>query len=201
MTLRDRQRALTERTILDAVLELLAEGELDQLSVPAVARRSGVSVATIYRYFPTRDALLDAAAWVPASHAEGVRPTRFYGPGFRDYLVALWHGFAGNLPLVRRQVASTAGRDMRAKRLEVGRRRLGRELEDLGIDADSDAGRRLVSLCLLLGGSLSLLELHDRQGIAVEQAADDVTWAARVLLDATRREVRSAGRRSTGARS
>lgn len=200
MTLRDRQRALTERTILSAVLELVAEGAPDRLSVPAVSRRSGVSVATIYRYFPTKEALLDAAAWVPASQAEALRPDRYYGAGFRDYLAALWTGFADNLPLVRRQVASTAGREMRATRLEVGRHRLGRELAELGVDPGSDAGQRLVSLCLLLGGSLALLELHDRQGIPVEQAADEVTWAAQVLLDATRREARSAERRATTGR-
>jgi AcrR family transcriptional regulator len=194
MSLREQQRALTERAILDAVLELVAEGELDQLSVPAVARRSGVSVATIYRHFPTKDALLDAAAWVPASHAEALRPTRYYGAGFRDYLVVLWSGFAENLPLVRRQVASSAGRGMRARRLEAGRHQLGRELAELGIDPTSEPGQRLVSLCLLLGGSLALLELHDRQGIAVDRAADEVAWAAQVLLDATRREALSTRR-------
>ena len=200
MLLRDRQRALTERAILDAVLELVAEDALDDVSIPAVARRSGVSVATIYRYFPSKDALLAAAAWIPASHAEALRPDRYYGPGFRDYLVALWSGFAANLPLVRRQAASAAGRDMRARRLEAGRRQLGDELSGLGIDPASSAGERLVSLCLLLGGSLALLELHDRQGMTVERAADEVTWAAQVLLGATRREVGAANRRATTER-
>ena len=34
--------------------------------VPAVARRSGVSVATFYRHFPSKDDLLAAAAAVPS---------------------------------------------------------------------------------------------------------------------------------------
>lgn len=193
MTLRQEQRALTERKILEAVLELVTEVDSDELSVPAVSRRSGVSVATIYRHFPTKDALLAAAAWVPASHAEALRPDRYYSGGFRDYLVALWTGFADNLPLVRRQVASSTGREMRAMRLAAGREQLGREVAALGVDPASEAGERLVSLCLLLGGSLALLELHDRQGLSVGAAADQVTWAAQVLLDATVAEAPSGG--------
>jgi hypothetical protein len=107
------------------------------------------------------------------------------GDGLRDYLVALWTGFAQNLPLVRHQAASTAGREMRAVRFEAGSAQLGAELAELGVDPVSAEGRRLVSLCLLLGSSLTLLELHDRQGLPVEVAADEVTWAAAALLEAT----------------
>jgi len=188
MSLRAEQRAFTERKILDAVIALVAEGGSGGLSVSEVSRRSGASVATIYRYFPNKDELFTAAAWIPAAATEAVRPDRFYGPGFRDYLVALWNGFAENLPLVRHQVGSPAGREMRATRLVAGRRRLGDELTGLGIDPGSDAGERLISLCLLLGGSLALLELNDRQGLSVEQAADAVVWAATVLLESTLRE-------------
>ena len=199
MSLRDRQRELTRRAIVDGVLELVAEGDLDQLSIPDVSRRSGVSVATIYRYFPTKRDLLAAAAWAPSSHAEELRPERLTGDGLRDYLVALWTAFAENLPLVRHQVASTTGREMRTTRMEGGRAQLAAELAELGIDPVSTEGRRLVSLCLLLGSSLTLLELHDRQGLGVEDAADEVTWAAAALLEATQRETRLAGRTKRGS--
>jgi AcrR family transcriptional regulator len=200
MSIRAQHRALTERAILDAVLALIAEGELDQVSVPAVAQRSGVSVATIYRYFPTKATLLDAAAWVPSSHAAALRPGRLTGGGFREYLVALWTGFAENLPLLRHQATSTAGREMRALRLDAGRRQLAAELHDLGLDPKSAPAKRLLSLYLLLGGSLALLELHDRQALSVDDAVDEVAWAAQVLLAATRSEARTAARTATTAK-
>src|SRR6187549_3244745 len=129
MSLRDEQRAFTRRKVLAAVLDLVAEGELDELSVPVVARRSGVSVATIYRYFPTRDDLLAAAAAEPSRHALE-RPV---GRADDDELAAfqrtMWHDFAGNLPLLRHQVASTAGREMRTNRLERSRAMLAGYLE------------------------------------------------------------------------
>jgi AcrR family transcriptional regulator len=181
---------LTRRKILEAVLELASEVEPEEMSVPAVSARSGVSVATIYRHFPTKAALIDAAAWLPAEHARALRPPRLTSDAFPDYLKGLWKGFADNINLVRRQVASPVGREMRHTRLVAGRAALEEELEGLGIRARSSEGERLVSLYLLLGGSLALLELHDRQGLTVEQAADEVWWAARVLLDATTEAVR-----------
>jgi AcrR family transcriptional regulator len=92
------------------------------LSVPAVAQRSGVSVAAVYRNLPTRDELL-----------------------------------AGYI-------------------------------ERHGIDPQSDGGQRLISLLLLINGSLALIELHDRQGLDVDEALDRSLWALRALIDATRQE-------------
>lgn len=52
----------TDEAILAATLELLAETGLAGTSIGAVARRAGVARATIYLRWPTRDALLAAAA-------------------------------------------------------------------------------------------------------------------------------------------
>ncbi len=173
MSLRDDQRALTRHKVLGAVLELVAEGSLDELSVPAVAERSGVSVATIYRYFPTRDELLAAAAAEPSRQALSHPPPS--RPGDDDLAAfqrAMWHDFAGNLPLLRHQMASTAGREMRTTRLDRSRSSLAGYLERQGIDPQSDDGQRLISMLLLITGSLGLIELHDRQGLDVEASLD-----------------------------
>jgi len=53
--------ARAEAAILDATLELLAEGGLEGLSVEAVATRAGVSKTTIYRRWPSRDKMVAAA--------------------------------------------------------------------------------------------------------------------------------------------
>jgi AcrR family transcriptional regulator len=187
MSLRDEQRALTRRKVLEAVLELVAEGSLDELSVPAVSQRSGVSVATIYRYFPTRDELLVAAAAEPAERALAHRPTA--RPGDDDlasYQRAMWHDFAHNLPLLRHQLASTAGREMRAVRLERSSAALAGYVERHGVDPQSVEGERLISLLLLINGSLALVELHDRQGLAVDEALDRSLWAMHALIEASR---------------
>ena len=189
MNLREEQRSLTRRKVLAAVLDLVAEGSLDELSVPAVAQRSGVSVATIYRYFPTRDELLAAAAAEPSRQALAQPPDpRPDDDDLAAFQRAMWHDFASNLPLLRHQIASTAGREMRTARLDRSRSSVAAYIEREGIDPQSHEGQRLISLLLLINGSLALVELHDRQGLDVDEALDRSLWALRALIDATRQE-------------
>jgi AcrR family transcriptional regulator len=52
----------TERLILEAALGVLQEDAFTGLTVRAVAAKAGISDRTIFRYFPTREELLDAIA-------------------------------------------------------------------------------------------------------------------------------------------
>src|SRR4051812_12543427 len=164
MALRDEHRELTRQKVLGAVLELVAEGPMAELSVPMVAKRSGVSVPTIYRYFPTKDALLHAAAEEPARRAAG-----FYlsegGDGL-DYLRTVWESFADHLDLVRHQVASPTGRELRDRRYQDSKAWFAKEIAASGIDPGTSGGARLARLSLLLTSSLAFLDLHDRQGLS-----------------------------------
>jgi AcrR family transcriptional regulator len=185
MGIRTAQKELTRQRILDAVLDLVAEGRLTEVSVPDVARRSGASVATIYRYFPTKDALFQAAADEPARRTAGELPREQIELG-GEYLRELWTSFAQNMGLLRHQLASDAGREMRAARLEASRQWFVDALGQRGIDPKSSEGQRLVRLALLLTSSLAFVDLHDRQGVDAETAAADVTWAVTALEAATR---------------
>ena len=81
-------------------------------------------MATIYRYFPTHDELLAAAAAEPSRQALSQPPApRPDDDDLAAFQRAMWHDFAGNLPLLRHQIASTAGREMRTARLDRSRRR------------------------------------------------------------------------------
>jgi AcrR family transcriptional regulator len=187
MALRDEHRELTRSKVLGAVLDLVADGSLDDLSVPAVARRSGVSLATIYRYFPTKDELLAAAAEEPSRRALAVDPAG--RPGDDDFAAfqrAMWHSFATNLPLLRHQISSEAGREMRRARLARSRLQLARYVEARGVEATSPEGARLTALLLLVSGSLALVELHDRQAMELDDALAASLWAAEVLIEASR---------------
>jgi AcrR family transcriptional regulator len=188
MGLREDHRALTRRKVLDAVLELLAEGSLDELSVPAVARRSGVSLATIYRYFPTKDDLLVAAAAEPSRRAlaDGTAARYEGDDDFAGYQRTMWHDFSKNLPLLRHQLSSEAGRAMRRARLGDSRQALSTYLDRLGIDPQSPAGERLISLLLLVSGSVAIVELTDRQDLDVDQAVNASLWAVDALINATK---------------
>ncbi|PZQ64468.1 MAG: alpha-mannosyltransferase [Phenylobacterium zucineum] len=74
--LRDRQREETRAQILRAVGRQLEHRSLEDLSFAEIARDAGVGERTVYRHFPTKEALLGAFwAWMQ-SEAFGQVPER-----------------------------------------------------------------------------------------------------------------------------
>ncbi|MDB5468357.1 MAG: alpha-mannosyltransferase, partial [Phenylobacterium sp.] len=75
-TVRDKQREETREHILRAVARQLDSGQMDDLSFAEVAKDAGVGERTVYRYFPTKEALLGAFwSWMQAQ-VVGVAPER-----------------------------------------------------------------------------------------------------------------------------
>ncbi|MBL8554130.1 MAG: TetR/AcrR family transcriptional regulator, partial [Phenylobacterium sp.] len=63
--LRDRQREETRDQILRAVGRQLERGDLEDLNFAEIAREAAVGERTVYRHFPTKEALLGAFwAWM-----------------------------------------------------------------------------------------------------------------------------------------
>ena len=54
-----------------------------------------------------------------------------------------------------------------------------------GLDPESDAGRRLLGVADVLTSSTALLELRDKAGVPVADAAAWCAWAVRILHEAT----------------
>jgi hypothetical protein len=128
--------------------------------------------------------LLDAAAEEPARRGAGAFIDE--ADDGADYLRTMWASFAEHQDLVRHQAASQTGRDMRQRRLEAGHTWFSDWAARNGIDPATDSGDRFVRLALLLTSSLAFLDLHDRQGLAPDLAAEYATWAVEVLAAATR---------------
>ena len=57
---RARKRLARSEEILDMGMELLSEGGLDALTIHALAKRLDVAVGALYRYFPSKGALIGA---------------------------------------------------------------------------------------------------------------------------------------------
>ena len=183
MTGREAQKAATRERIVAAVTALVAEQHPAAISVPAVAERAGVGVATVYRYFPTKEALLDAAAYGAVSAGAGGLP-RSLGEVTAS-LRAAWTELAEQLPLVRNQFASPLGRELRRRRWEVKAGALTEAALDEDLDPETAEVRRHLGLVDVLTSSTALLELHDKAGVPVDDAADWCGWAVGVLHRAT----------------
>jgi AcrR family transcriptional regulator len=185
-TLREEHKAATRQRIVRAVTELLADHHPAALSIPAVAARSGVSIPTIYRYFPTKEALLDAAAMFGLeSRGLGIAVDL---SAIDRWVQQTWSELQKNLPMVKAQHMSALGQDMRRRRGEQRASEVRAGLRNSDIDPDSDAGRRLEALVTLLISSSAFLQLHDTQGVSPDEAIAYASWAITELLAARTRE-------------
>lgn len=62
VSLSEKRNELTRKLIMDAAYALLREASVTELTVRAVAQQAGMSERTVFRYFSSRDALLDTVA-------------------------------------------------------------------------------------------------------------------------------------------
>lgn len=174
-SLRERQQAETRAAIIDAYLELAHREGAGQVSIPAVASEAGVSNRTVYRYFATKEELQTEAAFRFARRADallGKEPLEL--DSVPRYLTGLWSDFAEVLPAVIAEHATPAGRELRAKRLDRGRKQVRAAVPQ----ADDET----IDLVIALSSSSMFLELVDRMGYDTERAVVMVMRLLQLLL-------------------
>lgn len=189
MTLREQHAQATRQRILAAVADLIERGQAEELTVPDVAAASGVSLRTIYRYYPTREQLLEAAA-----HWIGEELLQHPYPQTLDEVAELFRvgcrEFAERPGLVRAMALSQLGRDIRSyrrsERLAAIRAALRTEVGDL----PEDELRRAEAVLAYLHNMLAFTTLHEESGLSGEEVGDAVAWAIETLVDDLRRRNR-----------
>jgi AcrR family transcriptional regulator len=167
--------------IVDAFLDLVATDSPVGTSMPAVADRAGISVRTLYRYFPNKDELQrHAAGWLDRRVLKAMDERSVDVSSTREYLRRMWVEFAGSLLAVHVQHGTPEGRQMRLERLPVGRARVDRALP-----AAVQEPRRadVVDLIVALCSSSMFLELVDRMGHDPVEAADLVVDVVELIIE------------------
>jgi AcrR family transcriptional regulator len=91
-----RDRAATERRILDAAERLIAEEGFTALNVSTLAAAAGVDRKLIYRYFTDVDGVV-ARLGARTERWGGKAPTKPAGPTYADTLVGALRDYAGDL--------------------------------------------------------------------------------------------------------
>jgi|GEM_PF-1600077 len=182
-SLRDVQRSQTHDRIRWALLELLDTESPATISMPMVAKRAGVSLRTVYRYFPTKAELVRSAANWHAERAQQIsRTDPIRRQGTEPYLAALWTDFAQNIAGVRAQHGSPGGREVRQLRLDEWRHNLGNALAERLAHLDPAERSDLVDVVIAMSSSSMFLELGDRMGHPPDHAARLAATAIEVLL-------------------
>lgn len=167
------------------MVELVADRGDADFSMPDAAVAAGVSLRTTYRYFPTRQHLVDAVATVGDQVAASNLPAAaFELAHFEDWLLQAWRNLMAQEAFIRAQHASPNGAAIRRARIpffrDVTRTLLAQEAPDLADTVRDD----VVDTVLLLVSSSALFELIDVLEVPLERAARLASEAALRVIEA-----------------
>jgi AcrR family transcriptional regulator len=183
--LRADQVEQTRVRILEAVAQLLAADPAGELTIPLVARHARVSARTVYRHFPTKEAMLDQfAAWVDSQLGMVEPPAS--PDAVPDFARRLYRSFDEHEPLIRAALLSRAGRELQREVRARGRqsryRALEEALEPLIAGLGSAERRRVLAIVFMLHSAPAWQALREYWGLDGDDAARAVAWALDVLV-------------------
>jgi len=180
------QKRRTRRALLDAANRVTERGDKPRMT--AIAQEAEVSRATIYRYFPSEEALLvEAALHRSVPDLESVQQ-KTHTPGeLAVEVVKLFYDFAADneRPFRHFLRAVVENSDDDIEQAARGGRRVEALTLALGT-ADSSLVRSENLRCALaaLTGIESLIVMKDVCGLSTERGREVVTWAAEALVRA-----------------
>src|SRR5919106_4935849 len=185
--LRAEQLEQTRRRILRALADVLADEAVDEVTIPIVAMHARVSVRTVYRHFPTKEALFDAfGEWAE----EHLRLVLLSYPetleGVREMAPALYRMYDERAPLIR-ALLSKRGQEIRAR---TRRRRLAtfeKAMREVTDGLGPAERRRALGVIYLLVSAPAWQAMRDQWELEGQEAGKAAAWAVRVLTDELRR--------------
>jgi AcrR family transcriptional regulator len=194
VSLREQHAETARRRIVEAVAELLERDDADELTMPQVAELSGVSLRTVYRYYPTREKLLEAAGrWIGGELLRQGYPQSL--DDVADSFVAACAEFDHRPGLVRAMALSELGREARSsrrsERLQAIRDALKEEVGEL---SERDL-RHAEAVLAYLHNMLAYTALREEQDLSGEEIGAALGWAIRALVADLRRRQRQARRK------
>ena len=186
--LADRKQRVTREAVLDAVIEAIREQGID-FSVQDAADRAGVTHRTIYRYFESREALVEA---VGERYEEWLAEQGIAEPETFDEVLSqieLLFGLFDQRPDLVRAVAMRILTGGQRRALSKQRTERWRQMFEAGLPHLS--GEELeppFAICRTLTGSVGWYLLTSQFGLSGEQAARAVRQVIGAVLADLRRQ-------------
>jgi AcrR family transcriptional regulator len=186
--LRAEQVEQTRRRILEAVTALVADETAEELTVPRVAERARVSLRTVYRHFPTREALFDAwADWIERSLRLPLHSYPETLEGLVDMPERLYRVYDEEEPLVRAMLSGRAARDVRQRTRRRRQKAFARALEEATAGLEPAERQRILAVLYLLNSAPAWHAMREQWGLDGAEAGKAAAWAVRVLVDELKR--------------
>ena len=191
--LRQHQAKQLRTAVLEAVIAKLESTAPDDVSMGDIAQSAGISLRTLYRYFPDRASLLQSAG--EHLYRSLKVPLEIAGPEdiTRSFIEAA-RRLAARPKLTRALVRTGAGQvarsGMRSQRVKAIRTAL--EPATAGLDAD--LARRATALITHLCSATSWVSVADESGLSDADAQAAVSWGIDALIETLRGAPRRSGR-------
>jgi AcrR family transcriptional regulator len=195
--LRAEQKKATRQRILDAAGRLLEDRGLEEFSFAAIATAAGVKERTVYRHFPTKNALIE-------SLCEWFQDRIHYGSFAyteADLLAKpqqIFPGFEENERLARALWASPQGRAFRMSNVEERKAGIKAAIADAVQGLPPRQAKWVAAATHALLSSATWQSMKDYWGLSGEEAGKASSMAIELLLNAVRANVAPAGKHKNG---
>jgi AcrR family transcriptional regulator len=190
-SLRERQAAVIRDAILDALANLLDHDDPEDVAMPQVAAEAGVSLRTLYRYFPDREAMFDAVG----DHvvARLGLPRQVEGP---DDIAAVFlesaRRGAQSPQLVRAMLWTRLGRRARSSHRRRRVESITAALAEVTWHLPPAEARRREGAIVYLASLPAWITVSEECGLSAEDARLGIAWAIRTLVATLRQESQTA---------
>lgn len=181
--LRREQAEATRDRILAAMASILEEGgSAETATNKAVAARAGVTEITVYRHFPSREALLRGMwEWLNSRAGADVGMPRTEAE-IVGKLPELFATFDAAPAHILAAVTTPQGREMRSSLDAERRQAFLAALAETG-DLSEDDRVKAAAVLQLLHSAYSWLSLREQWNLRGEAASEAVGWAAETLIN------------------
>ena len=182
--LRDERAIQTRTRILDGLVQVMARNGIAELSIPLVAKEAGVSVPSVYRYFPTKRHLITALD--EYAHQKGSFTLDEFGP------METPEDVVRIVPLTfkrREAIESTLSAAMNSRlgytmrRQEFGERakHFSKALRSAAKHLSRKEQQWLTDVVFVLSSYSCVRAFRDYLDLDAEEAGKRVAWAIRLL--------------------
>ncbi len=186
-SLREEQKKRTREQILEGLIRTMARG-IAEVSIPAVAREAGVSVPTVYRYFPTKRDLIEALGNYSVQKAGfGARQPPHSPEELAAMVKELFVRYEGLDETLRAAAASELGYEMRKEVLPARLKAIEDALAPVKEQYNENDWIRLRNIVLVLSSTAMIRAFKNYLDLSGEEAADSVIWALLTLTQARSR--------------
>jgi AcrR family transcriptional regulator len=180
--LRTEQRELVKKFILEAVAEEINSGKGDGISMAEVAERARISLRTLYRHYPTKEALMESF-WTQyvgqiLSLTDDPLPPERLGAWAKDTFAS----FETHREMFKALLTTGPGRDVRAATMHRRRRMITGSLETVTARLDPESAKRIHALIHVLVSVGAWQGMSDNWGLHGKESGSAVAWAVDLIL-------------------